>query len=138
MKSKLSFVVLALLLVSGVACQNKKGPSTISGLNRVHFDFDSASLRPDMIKVMDANAQYLKKHDDLKIVVEGNCDERGTNEYNIALGDRRAATAEKYLINKGISSKRIKTVSYGEERPLDKGHDEAAWYKNRRDEFVRQ
>lgn len=125
------------LLFFGVACQNKKGPQTATGLNRIHYDFDRASIRPDMIKVMDGNAQYLKNHKDLKVMIEGHCDERGTNEYNIALGDRRSETAQSYLESKGISDKRLKTISYGEERPLERGHNEAAWYMNRRAEFIR-
>ncbi len=125
------------IMLGGVGCQNKKGPSTASGLNRIHFDFDRASIRPDMIRVMDGNSHYLKSHKNLKVMIEGHCDERGTNEYNIALGDRRAQTAYDYLTAKGISPSRLKTVSYGEEKPLEKGSSEAAWYRNRRAEFVR-
>lgn len=132
-------LVLGVMIVvwGFVACQNKKGPATASGLNRVHFDFDSASIQPDMIKVINGNADYLQKHKNLKVMIEGHCDERGTNEYNIALGDRRAQTAHDYLTAKGISAGRLKTVSYGEEKPLEKGYGEAAWYMNRRAEFVR-
>src|SRR5919109_1258307 len=91
------------LLFTGAACQNKKGPQTASGLNRVHFDFDRASIRPDMVKVLDGNSRYLQKHKNLKVVVEGHCDERGTNEYNLALGDRRAQSAVDYLVNRGVN-----------------------------------
>lgn len=131
------FVVAALCLslFATVACQ-KKTAST-SGLTRVHFDFDSASLKPDMVKVMDGNAGYLKKHANIKVVVEGHSDERGTNEYNLALGDRRANATKGYLVNKGVSTNRLRTVSYGEEKPLEKGHNEAAWYMNRRADFTR-
>jgi peptidoglycan-associated lipoprotein len=76
------------------------------------------------------------KYKEYKLVVEGHCDERGTVEYNLALGEKRAMEAAKYLVDLGITKDRIKTISYGKEMPLDKGHDEAAWAKNRRDRFV--
>lgn len=129
---------LSLSMMALTACQGKRGASTASGLNRVHFDTDRASIRPDMAKVLDANASYLKSHPKLKVTVEGNCDERGTNEYNLALGERRADAAKDYLTNRGVSDSRLKTVSYGEEHPLQKGHNEAAWYMNRRDDFTRR
>lgn len=134
----LPVIILAVTLSMGTACQNKKGPATASGLKRVHFDFDSASIRPDMVAILDSNAKYLKKNAKLNIVVEGHCDERGTNEYNLALGDRRASQTKSYLVKQGASSKNLKTVSYGEEQPLEKGHSEASWYMNRRAEFVKQ
>lgn len=81
-------------------------------------------------------AERLKKNESYTIKIEGNCDERGTTEYNLALGNRRANAAMNYLVNLGIKKERIKTVSYGKEKPLDPGHDEAAWAKNRRDHFV--
>ena len=120
-----------------VACQGKKGPETAQGLSRVQFDFDSAAVRPDMIPVLEGNAGYLDKHPSVSLVIEGHCDERGTNEYNLALGDERAASVQNYLSSEGISTQRLRTVSYGEERPLESGHDESAWYQNRRAEFVR-
>ena len=138
---KRSVLVLVLVMATmalTTACQNKKGPGTATGLKRVHFDFDRASIRPDMVAVLDSNAAYLKKSSKLNIVVEGHCDERGTNEYNLALGDRRAEITKDYLIKQGVSSKRLKTVSFGEEQPVEKGHGEAAWYLNRRAEFVKQ
>ena len=132
------FVLVALLAVTGLntGCQNKKGAATATGLKRVHFDFDSASIRGDMAKALDANAGYLKKHKDLKVTIEGNCDERGTNEYNLALGDRRANSVERYLTNKGIGNNRLKTVSYGEERPVCGKHNEPCWWENRRADFI--
>jgi len=130
----LSVAVLAM----GTACQNKKGPGTVSGLKRVHFDFDSASIKPDMVAVLDANAKYLTKNKSLNIIVEGHCDERGTNEYNMALGDRRATTTKNYLIRQGVATDRLRVVSFGEEQPLEGGHSEASWYMNRRAEFVKQ
>ncbi len=133
-------VIFSLIFIatSTAACQSKRGADTASGLKRVHFDEDSATLRPAMVTVMDNNARYLKKHTKLNIVVEGHCDERGTNEYNLALGDRRADGARDYLVRQGVPAKRLTTVSFGEERPIENGHNESAWYTNRRAEFIRQ
>ncbi|MDO8518658.1 MAG: OmpA family protein [Deltaproteobacteria bacterium] len=125
------------LLTASVGCA-KRGPATARTLNRVHFDLESASIGPDMFPVMKANSSYLKKHKINRIVVEGHCDERGTNEFNLALGDERANAAKDYLASQGFDGDSIRTVSYGEERPVDLGHDEAAWYMNRRAEFLRQ
>jgi peptidoglycan-associated lipoprotein len=134
----LAVLGLAALLATTSACQNKKGADSASGLKRVHFDSDSASLRPDMVKIMDANSRYLKKHKSVQITVEGHCDERDTNEYNLALGERRADAARDYLVRQGIPANRIRTVSMGEEQPADRGRGESSWYMNRRAEFVRQ
>jgi peptidoglycan-associated lipoprotein len=102
----------------------------------IHFDFDRYSLSPEDIDLLNEKASFLKAHKDLKIRIEGNCDERGTIEYNIALGDRRAKAAQDYLVEQAIAKDRISTVSYGKEKPLDPGHNEEAWAKNRRDHFV--
>jgi peptidoglycan-associated lipoprotein len=102
----------------------------------VYFDFDKYDIRKDQQQRIIGDADYLKQNADLVVRVEGNCDERGTNEYNMALGERRANSAKKYLINLGVPANRIKTISYGEERPLNYGHDELAWSQNRRDDFV--
>jgi peptidoglycan-associated lipoprotein len=104
-------------------------------LQTIYFDFDKYNLKPPAIKKLDKTADWLSKNPSVRIRIEGHCDERGTNEYNLALGDRRANSAKKYLVNLGISPERISTISYGEERPVDPGHNEAAWAKNRRDEF---
>lgn len=136
--SSLGLAVLLIMLFVGVGCQSKRGPATATSLKRVHFDFNSAGIRSDMARILDANARYLKKHASTKVVIAGNCDERGTNEYNMALGDRRAKTVRTYLVRKGIGGSRMGTVSYGEERPLDTGHNEAAWYMNRRADFERR
>lgn len=101
----------------------------------IYFDFDRAELRPESRDILKTKAAWLKAHPDFSVRIEGHCDERGTNEYNIALGERRAKAAWKYLNALGIPGDRIDTVSYGEERPVDTGHDEAAWRKNRRDQF---
>lgn len=105
-------------------------------LKDVFFDFDKAVLRPDARQTLDANIQMLKSNDQIRITVEGHCDERGTNEYNIGLGERRAKTVRDYLVAGGIDAKRITTISYGEERPFVQGHDESAWKWNRRGHFV--
>ncbi|VAW41920.1 Tol-Pal system peptidoglycan-associated lipoprotein PAL [hydrothermal vent metagenome] len=102
----------------------------------MYFDFDQAIVRSDQIPLLEQNADYLKQTPDVKVIVEGNCDERGTNEYNLALGERRALNGKKFLVELGVAPDRIRTISYGEERPLFTGHDEFAWSHNRRDDFV--
>ncbi|OIP47026.1 MAG: peptidoglycan-associated lipoprotein [Deltaproteobacteria bacterium CG_4_10_14_3_um_filter_60_8] len=102
----------------------------------VYFDFDKSNIRKDMQGRAEANAAFLKGNAGMRIQVEGNCDERGTNEYNMALGERRAQSAKKYLVHLGVEDSRIDTVSYGEEKPLNYGHDELSWSQNRRDDFV--
>ena len=102
----------------------------------IYFDFDQSVIRKDQTTRLVGNAEYLKSNPHLVIQVEGNCDERGTNEYNLALGERRAMSAKNYLVNLGVPAGRIKTISYGEEKPLNHGHDELAWSQNRRDDFA--
>ena len=101
----------------------------------IHFAFDRFDLRPDARKVLDVHAKWLKAHPEFTVRIEGSCDERGTVEYNMALGQRRAASAMKYLNDLGVAKNRLSTISYGKERPLDPGHDEEAWARNRRDHF---
>jgi peptidoglycan-associated lipoprotein len=102
----------------------------------VYFDFDSAVIQGQGVDVVAAHAKYLAAHADARVRLEGNTDERGSREYNIGLGDRRAQSVRRALLLQGVSEKQITTVSYGEERPADPGHDEAAWAKNRRVEIV--
>lgn len=102
----------------------------------INFDFDKYNLKPLAQTALKDGAAAWLKYRDYKMVVEGHCDERGTEEYNLALGEKRAMEAAKFLADLGIEKDRIKTISYGKEMPLDKGHDEAAWAKNRRDHFV--
>jgi peptidoglycan-associated lipoprotein len=102
----------------------------------VNFDFDKYNLKPEAQAILKAGAPAYLKYREYKLVVEGHCDERGTAEYNLALGEKRATEAAKYLADLGIEKERIKTISYGKEMPLEKGHDEAAWAKNRRAHFV--
>jgi peptidoglycan-associated lipoprotein len=106
------------------------------GLTPVYFDFDQAVIRPDMTDRMVMNAEFLKQSAQARIVVEGNTDERGTNEYNLALGERRAQNARQYLVRLGINADRMRTISYGEERPLFMGQDEDSYSHNRRADFV--
>lgn len=103
----------------------------------VYFDFDKANLKSEAKATLNANAELLKAESGGKIIIEGHCDERGTNEYNLALGERRAMAAYEYLKTLGISSDRMSTISFGEERPAATGNDESAWSRNRRAEFVR-
>ncbi len=102
----------------------------------INFDFDQFFLRDDAREILAEKASWLLEHGDVTITAEGHCDERGTTEYNMALGERRANSAMKYLVNAGVRADRISTISYGEEMPLDPGDNEEAWAKNRRAHFV--
>jgi peptidoglycan-associated lipoprotein len=102
----------------------------------IHFEFDKSRLLPRAKEILRHNAKWLLAHPDVDVTIEGHCDERGTNEYNLALGDRRAQSAKRYLVDLGVDPERLFTVSYGEEKPLDPRHNEAAWAKNRRAQFV--
>jgi peptidoglycan-associated lipoprotein len=106
-------------------------------LKTVYFDFDKYNLRPEAKELLKANAAVLKDNPDVTVSIEGHCDERGTVEYNLALGEKRATAAKQYLVDMGIAAGRLRTISYGEERPADPGHNEGAWAKNRRAAFVR-
>ncbi|ADM97569.1 MULTISPECIES: peptidoglycan-associated lipoprotein Pal [Dickeya] len=100
--------------------------------NIVYFDLDKYDIRPDFAQMLDAHAAFLRSNPSYKVTVEGHADERGTPEYNIALGERRANAVQMYLQGKGVSADQISVVSYGKEKPAVLGHDEAAWSKNRR------
>lgn len=102
----------------------------------IHFDFDKYDIRLGNAEILKANAAVLTKNPNVKIQIEGHCDERGTTEYNLALGERRANSTKNYLLSLGISAARISTISYGKERPSDPGHNEEAWAKNRRSHFI--
>jgi peptidoglycan-associated lipoprotein len=101
-------------------------------LKDIYFDFDEYDIRPGDAEILKENAALLMKYPKVKVQIEGHCDERGTIEYNLALGERRANNTKQYLISLGISPDRISTISYGKERPLDPGHNEETWAKNRR------
>ncbi len=109
-----------------------------SPLQDAFFDFDKSLIRPDAKKSLDENVRWLKANPNATILIEGHCDERGTREYNLGLGQRRAKSAQDYLVAAGIDAKRIKTISYGKERPFVLGHDESAWKWNRRAHFILQ
>ena len=105
-------------------------------LEAIYFDFDKYAIKPEGRDALKRNADWLQQNPGAKVVVEGNCDDRGTNEYNMALGQRRADSAAKYLMDLGIAKDRIGTVSFGEEKPVCTEKTEACWSKNRRDDFV--
>jgi len=101
----------------------------------IHFDLDKSNIRGDDMGALDQKVAILQANPDLRIRIGGHCDERGSDEYNLALGNRRAQAAKQYLVSHGIDASRIETQSWGEERPAVDGHDESAWSQNRRDEF---
>ena len=105
-------------------------------LKDIRFDYDKYDIRREDEEILKENAAFLKKNPNMKIQIEGHCDERGTVEYNLALGERRANSAKRYLVSLGISADRISTISFGKERPLDPGHTEEAWARNRRAHIV--
>ncbi|SRR6266496_3788155 len=121
-------------------------PNDIEELNRVaeqrgylqdaFYAYDESTLTPDAQAALTASANWLRKNSQYNLLIEGHCDERGTEQYNLALADRRANSAKDYMTALGVDGNRIRTVSYGEERPFDPGHDEAAWAKNRRAHLV--
>ncbi len=160
--TSLLFPVLVSLVLTGSACKKKVPPSDVpdavievapkpteapkvippevqemvSNFSKVYFDFDASMLNGDSKAALDANAVIMQKYTDVKVEVQGNADERGTTDYNLALGQKRADAVVKYLLARGISSSRVKTVSYGEERPAVSGSSETAFAQNRRAEFV--
>ena len=109
---------------------------TSAGLFPLYFDFDKSMIRSDQVERIEKNAEFLKNNPGVRVRIEGNCDERGTNEYNMALGQRRALSGQQYMVNLGVAGSRLDTISYGEERSLNFGHDELSWSQNRRDDFV--
>jgi peptidoglycan-associated lipoprotein len=128
------------------AVRSENLPNDIEEANRLaqergyikdaYFGYDEAALGADAQAALTASANWLKTHPSYNLLIEGHCDERGTEQYNLALGDRRANTAKQFLMTLGVDAGRMRTVSYGEERPFDPGHDESAWAKNRRDHLV--
>jgi peptidoglycan-associated lipoprotein len=119
--------------------QTVKAATSQSAFEKVYFDFDSSDLSKSARDSLTRDSEILlKERRDAKLRIEGNCDERGSAEYNLALGERRAKAAVKYLTTLGVQPERLETISYGKERPAVQGNDETAWSKNRRDEFVIQ
>lgn len=119
------------VLSSSIQELNQKGY-----LQDAYFDYDKYELRDDARSALATDAEWLKKFSSIQILIEGHCDERGTNEYNLALGERRANAAKDYLVSLGVDAGRVKTVSYGEERPFCTESNEACWAKNRRGHLV--
>jgi peptidoglycan-associated lipoprotein len=109
-----------------------------AALEKIYFGFDSSELSDTARNTLAKDSELLQKNSTIKVRLEGNCDERGSAEYNLALGEKRAMVAKKYLETMGIPADNLSTISYGKEKPADPGHDEAAWAKNRRDEIVVQ
>ena len=107
-----------------------------ASLEPVYFALDNSNIGSQQFPKLEKAAQYLNSNPKAGLIIEGNCDERGSAEYNVGLGERRALSARQYLVNLGVSESRLQTISYGSERPADPGHDENAWMKNRRDELV--
>ena len=162
MAKVLTSLVLGVALIATAGCTNKRPPETAlpprdsapitdnggSGdegagplneqfkrsilSNTIHFAFDQYDIDPEARRILDSQAVWLRAHPEARITIEGHCDERGTREYNLALGDRRANAAKNYLAAQGISPARITTISYGKERPVALGSDEASWAQNRR------
>jgi peptidoglycan-associated lipoprotein len=106
------------------------------GVQDAYFDLDKADIRADAREALMKTAQFMRSYQQVRITVEGHCDERGSTEYNLALGDRRAQAAKDFLVSLGIAADRMQTVSYGKERPFCMDHDEACWQQNRRAHFV--
>jgi peptidoglycan-associated lipoprotein len=163
MLRKLAFAVLAVAVVAG--CSSKKKatdvestpvttPETavestpmnfdatgsdsgkIPGLETVHFEYDKSSISADNKKILQGNAEWVKKNGNYKVQIEGHCDNRGTIEYNLALGERRANAVKAYLVSLGVPAARLSVISYGKEKPVEQGDSEAAYVKNRRANFV--
>lgn len=150
-----SLIVLGLTAALG-ACSSKKAkdegdsatdasmqPTDVAGvgqkipeLSSIYFAYDSFQIASESKAALDGHAAWLKAHSNRKVQIEGHTDERGTTEYNLALGDRRAGAVRDYLVSKGVPASQLSTISFGEERPAVQGSDEAAWSKNRRAEFV--
>ena len=120
-------------LFGGSECESKMARDFMANAeDRVFFAFDSSAISSDAAEALKSQAKWLKKHEQVKVVVQGYCDERGTREYNLALGERRANAVKQYLVSKGVAADRISTISYGKERPAVLGSNEAAWAQNRR------
>ncbi len=135
MISGLLMILLTVAVFTG--CQNKKVevPVQSYSLRSIYYDYDQSLIRSDSVTAMQGNAAYLQKNTNQGVTIEGNCDNRGSNEYNLALGHRRAQSAKNYLSNLGVSNTGIRTVSYGEERPVCRGQNEDCWQRNRRADF---
>ena len=156
MKITISNILITIALISFIGCgttsKDKKNLSNYKinqielnsdsdsneagALETVYFPFNSSDLRQNAQQSLEVNAEFLKKFRTLKVQVEGHCDERGSVQYNLALGEKRAQSIKDYLVASGVEPNRITTITFGKERPLSLNHDEVAWSKNRRGNFV--
>lgn len=134
-RALLATVLVVVCALAVVGCAQQKGKST-KGLQKIHFDFDKYNVKSEFQPAMQANAAWLQANPNTTVVAEGHCDERGSSEYNMGLGDRRAKSAKSYLVNLGVKADRVSTISYGKERPVCTQHDESCWWQNRRAEFL--
>lgn len=116
--------------------ETKSAEQPMVSLENIYFDFDSFVLSAQARETLTRNANLMMKNASINVQIAGNCDERGSDEYNLALGEKRAKSALSYMTTLGVPASRLSTISYGKEKPADPGHDEAAWAKNRRDEFA--
>ncbi|MCB9254113.1 MAG: peptidoglycan-associated lipoprotein Pal [Bdellovibrionaceae bacterium] len=121
---------------SGVMTESGSGGGAGSPLQVVYFDYDQYNIRDDARRALQSNSDWMQQNPSSTVQIEGHCDERGTIEYNLALGERRANAAKRYIVRLGVDAGRLSTISYGEERPANSGSNEAAWSENRRAEFV--
>ncbi|MBI1909609.1 MAG: peptidoglycan-associated lipoprotein Pal [Deltaproteobacteria bacterium] len=140
-KILVGLVVVGLAFTLGACSQTKKPKAAAAAkaeLQRIHFDYDKSDIKSESRGTLEGNANWLKKNKGSDVVIEGHCDERGSDEYNIALGHRRANSAKNYLVSLGVEAKRMTSKSYGEEKPLEKCSNESCWSKNRRAEFNRK
>lgn len=122
----------------GMKADPLSDPNSVLAKRVVYFDFDSSVVRDEFSSTLEAHANYLAEHPGVKVTLEGHCDERGTREYNLALGERRAQSVQQFMELMGAKKGQVTSISYGEERPAAMGHDEAAWHLNRRVEIVYQ
>jgi len=121
---------------SGSFAATSRGGNVMPQARSVYYEYDKSEIKPDSAKLVDAHAQYLRQHPEIKVKVEGNADERGSSEYNLALGQRRADAVMKRMTILGVPGDRIETVSFGKEKPKAAGHDETSWSENRRSDIV--
>ena len=120
-------------LFGGAECESIEAQDFMANAeDRVFFAFDSSALSDNAVEILNTQVEWLKNHENIDVIVQGYCDERGTREYNLALGERRANAVKQYLVSQGIAADRISTISYGKERPAVLGNNETAWAQNRR------
>lgn len=138
MKKLFATLVVVTAIGGLLNCANQRKPVQVThSLQSVYYDYDQSFIRSDATVPMQGNAGYLKQNGGVSVTIEGNCDNRGTNEYNMALGHRRAESAKNYLMNLGVGSSRMRVVSYGEEKPVCYQSNESCWQRNRRVDFRR-